>query len=101
YGSAVMKQVYIYGGLDTGPTILKRGFGFRWNVGGWLLFHFLGRTDPTIVQKMHERVAAEMTTTFASHFTDSISLAEALDPDIALAYQKKVTGQKYLIAPAE
>jgi len=100
YGSAVMKQVYIYGALDTGPTILKRGFGFRWNVGGWLLFHFLGRTDPVIVQRMHERVASEMTTTFESHFTDSISLAEALDPDIALAYQKKATGQKYLIAPA-
>lgn len=99
YGSGTMKQVYIYGALDTGPTILKRGFGFRWGVGGWLLFHFLQRTDPAIAQRMRERVAAEMTTTFASHYTATISLIEALKPEIAAAYQKKATGEKYLIAP--
>ncbi|WP_112874603.1 zinc-binding dehydrogenase [Paracoccus endophyticus] len=99
YGSATMKQVYIYGALDTGPTILRRGFGFRWSIGGWLLFHVLGRTDPAIVKRMHERVAAEMTTTFASHYTATISLADALKPEIARAYQKKATGSKYLIVP--
>src|SRR5258706_11636898 len=30
YGSTVHKQVYIYGGLDTGPTELSRSFGFAW-----------------------------------------------------------------------
>ena len=35
YGSATHKQVYIYGGLDTGPTIINRGFGMAWGVGGW------------------------------------------------------------------
>lgn len=99
YGSASKKQVYIYGALDTGPTILKRGFGFSWGVGGWLLFQFLGRTDPAIAQRMRERVAAEMTTTFASHYTASISLADALKPEVAAAYQKKATGSKYLITP--
>ncbi len=99
YGSATMKQAYIYGALDTGPTILRRGFGFRWGIGGWLLFHFLGRTDPAVVQRMRERVAAEMTTTFASHYTATISLAQALDPRIAAAYQQKSTGAKYLIVP--
>lgn len=99
YGSTTMKQVYIYGGLDTGPTILKRGFGFSWSIGGWLLFHFLNRTDPAIVARMHERVAAEMTTTFSSHYTASINLTQALQPDIALAYNAKATGAKYLLVP--
>ncbi|MTH78419.1 zinc-binding dehydrogenase [Paracoccus aestuariivivens] len=99
YGSATKKQVYIYGALDTGPTTLRRGFGFSWGIGGWLLFHFLQRTDPAIVQRMRERVAAEMTTTFASHYTATISLTEALKPEIVAAYQKKTTGEKYLIVP--
>ena len=48
---------------------------------------------------MRERVAAEMTTTFASHYTATISLAEALKPEVAQAYQKKATGEKYLLVP--
>src|SRR5271170_4900425 len=42
YGSTVHKQVYIYGGLDTGPTVLTRNFGMAWGIGGWLLTPFLG-----------------------------------------------------------
>lgn len=99
YGSAVLKQVYIYGALDTGPTVLKRGFGFSWAVGGWLLFRQLQRLDPAIVERMRQRVLDEMTTTFASHYTRTISLRDALTPDIAAAYQKKATGSKYLIVP--
>lgn len=99
YGSSTMKQAYIYGALDTGPTILKRGFGFRWSVGGWLLFNFLGGTDPAIVQRMRDRVAAEMRTTFASNYTASIGLKDMLKPEIAAASQKKATGAKYLILP--
>src|SRR5438045_3478368 len=30
YGSTTFKQVYIYGGLDTGPTELNRAFGMQW-----------------------------------------------------------------------
>ncbi|MFE2972125.1 hypothetical protein ACFXKC_52965 [Streptomyces sp. NPDC059340] len=41
YGSAVHKQVYIYSGLDRGPTVLRRNFGMSWSVGGWLLGPFL------------------------------------------------------------
>lgn len=99
YGSATTKQAYIYGALDTGPTVLQRGFGFSWNMGGWLLFRFLQRADPAVAKRMRDRVATEMTTTFASHYTATISLAEALDPAIAAAYQKKSTGSKYLIVP--
>ncbi|TJZ80800.1 zinc-binding dehydrogenase [Paracoccus hibiscisoli] len=99
YGSAVLKQGYVYGGLDTGPTVLRRGFGFSWAVGGWLLFHFLQRADPATVQAMRERVARQMTTTFASHYTARITLAQALDPAVVAAYTRKSTGEKYLITP--
>lgn len=99
YGSSTMKQVYIYGSLDTGPTILKRRFGFTWNVGGWLLFNFLQRADPGVAKRMRDRVRVEMATTFASHYTAEISLQDALKPEIAAAYQKKSTREKYLLVP--
>ena len=48
---------------------------------------------------MRKRVVDELTTTFASHYTRTISLAEALDPDVLRAYERKATGEKYLIDP--
>jgi hypothetical protein len=39
-------------------------------------------------------------TSFASHYTSTLSLAEALDPDHARAYARKATGEKYLINPS-
>ena len=99
YGSTTYKQVYIYGGLDTGPTELNRAFGMAWGLGGWLLTPFLMKIGPAEGQKLRERVAAELKTTFASHYTRTISLAEALQPDIVAAYNKRATGEKYLINP--
>lgn len=99
YGSAVLKQGYIYGALDTGPTVLRRGFGFSWNVGGWLLFRALQRLDPAAVGRMRQRIVAEMTTTFASHYTARITLEQALQPETVTAYLRKATGEKYLITP--
>jgi NADPH:quinone reductase-like Zn-dependent oxidoreductase len=99
YGSTVHKQVYIYGGLDTRPTELNRNFGMAWGIGGWLLFPFLQKIGPTDAQKLRERVAAELKTTFASHYTQVISLREALQLDNIAAYSKRATGEKYLINP--
>jgi NADPH:quinone reductase-like Zn-dependent oxidoreductase len=100
YGSTTHKQVYIYGGLDVGPTELTRGFGMAWGLGGWLLTPFLQKAGPAEVQALRERVAREITTTFASHYTRTISLAEVLQPEIAAAYNKKSTGEKFLIDPS-
>jgi NADPH:quinone reductase-like Zn-dependent oxidoreductase len=100
YGSSAPKQVYIYGGLERGPTILDRRFGFAWSVGGWLLFPFLARAGHDTVTRLKRRVVAEAKTTFASRYTKTISLSEALDPEIFRAYQSKVTGEKYLIDPS-
>src|SRR6202790_5350676 len=51
YGSTTHKQVYIYGGLDTGPTETVRNFGMAWGIGGWLLFPFLQKIGPATAQK--------------------------------------------------
>lgn len=99
YGSAVHKQAYIYGALDLSPTVLRRGFGFSWNVGGWLLFRALARLDPAVVGRMRQRVLDERNTTFASHYTARVSLEDLLTPGIAAASNRKATGAKYLITP--
>ena len=99
YGSNTFKQMYIYGGLDTGPTELTRSFGFSWSVGGWLLTPFLMKAGAAKVASMRQQVAAGIKTTFASHFTHRVSLADALDPAAIAIYGRRATGQKYLIEP--
>lgn len=99
YGSVKHKQVYLYGGLDTSPTTLNRGYGMAWGVGGWLLPNFLARVGQEVATRLRTRVATEMKTTFASHYTNEISLAEALDADIVAQYNSKSTGKKFLVCP--
>ena len=100
YGSSVHKQVYIYGMLDRGPTELTRSFGMAWGVGGWLLTPFLQRIGPEGQHRLRQRVLAGLKTTFQSHYTREISLAEALTLDTLRAYAKMSTGEKFLIHPA-
>jgi NADPH:quinone reductase len=99
YGSAVHKQVYVYGGLGQGPIELNRNFGMAWGVGGWLVTPFLQKIGPAATQKLKERVAAGLKTTFASGYAGQVSLVEALDLTMMAVYAKSATGQKYLINP--
>ena len=99
YGSTTHKQVYLYGGLDVSPTVLKRNYGMAWGVGGWLLPNFLVRIGADKGNELRGRVANEIKTTFASHYTQEISLVEALEVETARSYQRKATGEKYLINP--
>ena len=99
YGSTTHKQVYLYGGLDSGPTELSRNFGMAWGIGGWLLFPFLQRIGAAAAQTLRQRVAAELKTTFASAYAKEVSLAEALQLDVMQAYGQRATGAKYLINP--
>ena len=99
YGSPTHKQVYLYGGLDTRPTELTRGYGMSWSVGGWLVFPFLAKLDPARVVLLKQRVADELTTTFASHYDRRIGLAEALSLDAIAVYNQRATGTKFLIEP--
>jgi NADPH2:quinone reductase len=100
YGSPVHKQVYLYGMLDTGPTEVVRNFGMAWGMGGWLLFPFLQKIGPVAAQTLRERVAAELKTTFASRYTRTVSMAEALTPAAIAVYAKRATGEKFLIDPS-
>jgi NADPH:quinone reductase-like Zn-dependent oxidoreductase len=99
YGSNVHKQVYIYGMLNPGPTELNRSFGMIWGVGGWLLSPFLMKISAADRQRLRERVANELKTTFASHYTQVVSLREALQLSHLAVYGKRATGEKYLINP--
>ena len=99
YGTNVWKQVYVYGALDRRPIELRRGFGFAWGVGGWLLMPFLGRLDAADLARLRTRVADELTTTFASHYTDEISLTQALDLGVMRRYARQATGEKFLVRP--
>jgi NADPH:quinone reductase len=99
YGSNVHKQVYVYGTLDPSPIALERNFGFAWGVGGWLVWPFLQKIGPEGVARLKSRIVAELETTFASHYTKEVSLAEALDLDEIAIYGKRATGTKYLINP--
>lgn len=99
YGSTTHKQVYIYGGLDTGPTEFVRNFGMTWGMGGWLLFPFLQKIGPAAAQVLKQRVAAELKTTFASHYAREVSLAETLQLDTIAVYGQRATGVKFLINP--
>ena len=100
YGSAVHKQVYLYGHLDTRPTEIQRSFGMAWGVGGWLLFPFLQKIGPAAQQALRERVAAELRTTFASHYARTVSLAGALSAEAIAFYGARHTGAKVLIDPS-
>ncbi len=99
YGSSTHKQVYIYGRLSMEPTILGAAYGMAWGVGGFLLTPFLQKIGNAEAQKLRERVAAELKTTFASHYTNTLSLRDALNLDTIKAYNRKATGEKYLINP--
>lgn len=99
YGSTTMKQVYIYGGLDMAPTEISRGFGMKWGVGGWLLTPYLQSAGMEEVVAMRARVAAEIRTIFASSYSNRISLEDAVQPATIAAYNRRATGEKYLILP--
>ena len=101
YGSDVFKQVYIYGGLDRNPTIMTRNFGFSWSLSGFLLTPFLQKVGIEKSMQLRSKVAAEIKTTFASHYTKEVSLAEALSLESIAVYGKQATGEKYLIKPQD
>ena len=99
YGSDTYKQVYIYGGLDQSPTVLKRAYGMSWGLGGWLLTPMIGRIGMEKFGQMRMRVAKEIKTTFTSSYAEEISFEEMLQPETIKSYAKQATGKKYLVNP--
>lgn len=101
YGSDVYKQVYVYGFLDRNPTTLSINYGFSWGLGGWLLTHFLQKAGMRKMMELRAKVANGLKTTFASHYSNEITLHEALSPQFLASYSKQATGEKYLIKPCK
>jgi NADPH:quinone reductase-like Zn-dependent oxidoreductase len=99
YGSSIHKQIYIYGGLNSGPTELSRSYGMLWGVGGWLLTPLLEKIGPAETERLRQRVVREIKTTFVSHYSKVVSLAGALAPDAIATYNRRSTGEKFLINP--
>ncbi len=99
YGSSEAKKVYIYGALDIGPTVLNRAFGLTWDLAGWLLTPFMAKAGMEIVGRMRMRVAKDLTTTFASHYSMRGSLADMLTKEAVSVYNARRTGEKYLVMP--
>ncbi len=99
YGSTTHKQLYVYGFLDTSPTQFSNSWGMAWAMGGWLLMPFMQKAGPVVVQRLKDRVARELKTTFASHYSARVSLAEALQPNAIAQYARRATGEKVLIVP--
>jgi len=100
YGSVTHKQVYLYGGLDTSPTTFNRSFGMSWGMGGWLVFPYLQKLGSAKLLELKARVAAELKTTFASHYAKEISLVEVLSLEAIAAYGARTTSTKYLMNPS-
>jgi hypothetical protein len=51
------------------------------------------------VVELQSRVANEIKTTFASNYTQEVSLEEALTLESLMVYAKQATGEKFLINP--
>ncbi|WP_235538577.1 alcohol dehydrogenase catalytic domain-containing protein [Sphingomonas sp. Root710] len=101
YGSDTFKQLYIYGNLDQSETIINRaGLGYNWGACGWLLPPFLQKIGEDGADRLRKRIVDELTTTFSSHYTRTITLSEALQPEILRAYARRAAGEKFLVNPA-
>lgn len=100
YGSLEMKHVYIYGHLDHSPTVLRNElYGMMFDIHHWAMPSTLARVGPQRAAEMQQRVVNGLTTTFASHFAEEISLQQALDPAVVREYAGMATGRKYLLNP--
>ena len=61
---------------------------------------FYEKIDSATAQRLRDRVANELTTTFASQYSSEISLADVLSPEIIVAFSRRATGEKFLICPS-
>jgi len=99
YGSTTFKKLYIYGGLNAGEPLILRPHdglgGFAWSVAGFLL----GQGTARITEEDKQRVAREIKTTFATYYSQRLTLDQMLDVNVMKEYQAKSSNKKVLITP--
>ncbi|ATE64738.1 NADH oxidase [Rhizorhabdus dicambivorans] len=100
YGTAILKQVYIYGSLNPEPTVLTRTYGSSWMVGRYLVLNALQKFGEETTLSLKNRIVRELSTTFASSYKGTLSLNDVVNPDFAKEYTKKSTGSKFLVHPS-
>ena len=98
--AGLRKRLYIYGGLNPSPTVIKRSFGLDWGIEGFLLDTYLREIGSTEIKRMRSIVAANLTTIFASSYEEEISMTEALNPEALVQMSELRTGGKYLLNPS-
>lgn len=86
YGTMTPKQLYIYGSLNSEPTILTRSYGSSWAVARYWVMEFIQKADKDTVAALKNRIVQDMSTTFVTQYKDVISLENALTPEFAKAY---------------
>ena len=83
---------------DTAVEEVEEGAGPH-GIGGWLLRPFLARIGEERADGLRQRVADEISTTFASSYGVRLSLADVVDPDHVRRYGRMATGDKALVTP--
>ena len=100
YGSPDPKQVFLYGHLDASPLVLDHlRYGMFWDLRLWAMPGTMARVGPARVLQLRRRALDGIRSTFASHFTREIGLAELLDPEVLRSCARLATNKKYLIVP--
>merc|ERR1712217_724886 len=101
YGDTGKKHVYIYGGLAPGPIVINRDppLNMNWSASGWLLSNVMNQIGSAEAKRLRERVASEITTTFATSYKKEVSMREILDPNVVHIFMSPTTGGKYLLCP--
>ena len=100
-GTAIEEFLRAYAPV-TMARLVSKDFEFQgcaMKEGGWLLLPFLQKIGAADGAKLRARVVAELKTTFASHYTQVVSLQEALQLSNIAVYNKRATGEKFLINP--
>ena len=99
YGSGVFKQGFVYGHLDNAPLRFTHQIGFSWSLRGWLLGDVLPTLSAECITNMKKSIQSEITTTFASEFNTTITLADILNPVQIATYTAARSNEKFLVVP--
>lgn len=93
-------KVYIYGSLDSSPSIINRGYSHSWSIGGWTMPAILKTIGAERVAELKQRIVRDLTTVFAAQYARTVSLSEMIAPQTIAACARRSTGAKHLVDPS-